>query len=367
MASAVVKRKGKQKEEKNKSLKDVEQAMNKINFGDNVSGENTSEGMVDTYFSYMAKMISNLPEGVRKQRLLMQLEEEKIAATESMVAFKKQLVARVGGVQKMRFDEGDQSPLVGEDAEHLQDQLDHLGFDHTPINPFSLWMKVIFTGNYEGMMSILEGKSDMEMMMLLGMRESLMNVPALLHVVCGAKVFHSSQPGMLKKKEQIEEVMEVKYDHIKILERLIELGADLTVKDVAGCNFLHYCFSGGNPVTSTMAKIVLKAGLDPNVQDRFGYTSLFYCMSVGPIKMTDLKLLLKYEANPDIKDFEGGVSSLTLAAHAFPDAWALFGKYRHKQVVKERERLKEEMGGSLNSCIQCGKDSPTRWRINFDL
>ena len=284
-----------------------------------------------------------------------------------MVAFEKQLVARVGGVQRMRFDEGDQSPLVGEDAAHLQDQW-HLGFDYTPINHFSLWMKVIFTGNYEGMMSILEGKSDMEVMMLLGMRESLMNVPALLHVVCGAKVIHSSQPRMLKKKEQIEEVMEVKYDHIKILEKLIELGADLTVKDVAGCNFLHHCFyGGGNPVTSAMAKIVLKAGLDPNVQDRFGYTSLFVCMCVDPIIMTDLKLLLKYEANPDIKDFEVGVSSLTLAGHAFPDAWALFGKYRHKQVVRERERLKEEMGGSLNSCIQCGKDSPTRWRRNFDL
>ena len=74
MASAVAKTKGKRKEEKNKSLKDVEQAMNKINFGDNVSGENTSEGMVDTYFSYMAKMISSLPEGVRKQRLMMQLD-----------------------------------------------------------------------------------------------------------------------------------------------------------------------------------------------------------------------------------------------------------------------------------------------------
>ena len=368
MASAVAKRKGKQKEEKNKSLRDVEQALSKINFGDNACGENTSEGMVDTYFSYMAKMISSLPEGVRKQRLMMQLEEEKIAATEAKVAFESQLVARVGGVQKMRFDEGDQGPLVGEDATYLQDQLDHLGFDHTPLNPFSLWMKVIFTGNYEGMLSILEGKSDMEVMMLLGMRESLMNVPALLHVVCGAKVIHSSQPGMLKKKEQIEEVMEVKYDHIKILEKLIELGADLTVKDVAGSNFLHYCFcGGGNPVTSAMAKIVLKAGLDPDIQDRFGFTSLFHCMCVDPIIMTDLKLLLKYEANPDIKDFEGGVSCVSLAGHAFPDAWALFGKYRHKQVVRERERLKEEMGGSLSRCVQCGKDSPTRWRRNFDL
>ena len=364
MASAVAKRKGKRKEEKNKSLKDVEQAMNKINFGDNVSGENTSEGMVDTYFSYMAKMISNLPEGVRKQRLMMQLEEEKIAATESMVAFKKQLVARVGGVQKMRFDEGDQSPLVGEDAEHLQDQLDHLGFDHTPINPFSLWMKVIFTGNYEGMMSILEGKSDMEMMMLLGMRESLMNVPALLHVVCGAKVVHSNQPAMLAEKRKMEGVMEVKYDYMKILEKLIELGADLKVKDVAGCTFLHHCFSGcGNAMTTAMAEVVLKAGLDPNIQDRFGHTPLFRCMSTSVL--TDLELLLKYGADPGIKDYQHGVSCLTLA-HAFPAANRLFGKYTRKEAVKERGKAKEEMGGSLKKCVQCGKDNSARWETYFE-
>ena len=352
-----------------KALKDVEHAMNNliINFGENVRGQNTYEDGVHANFSKLERMVANLPEGEKKNKLKKQLEEEQSVAAEAKEDLQRQLTRTLDDVQRKRFDEGDQSPLTGREALNLQNQW-QMGFDYSPLNPFSHWMKVIYTGNYGGMMSILEGKSDMEVMMLLGMRESLMNVPALLHVVCGAKVIHSSQPRMLKKKEQIEEVMEVKYDHIKILEKLIELGADLTVKDVAGSNFLHYCFcGGGNPVTSAMAKIVLKAGLDPNVQDRFGYTSLFFCMCVDPIIMTDLKLLLKYEANPDIKDFEVGVSSLTLAGHAFPDAWALFGKYRHKQVVRERERLKEEMGGSLNSCIQCGKDSPTRWRINFDL
>ena len=45
-----------------------------------------------------------------------------------------------------------------------------MGMDYSPTNPFSQWMKVIYTGNYEGMMNILEGMSDIEVMMHLGMR-----------------------------------------------------------------------------------------------------------------------------------------------------------------------------------------------------
>ena len=51
-----------------------------------------------------------------------------------------------------------------------------------------------------------------------------MNIPALLHVVMGVEAIHSEQ-----------------YDHMKILEKLIVLGADLSLKDVARRNFLHHC------------------------------------------------------------------------------------------------------------------------------
>ena len=43
---------------------------------------------------------------------------------------------------------------------------------------------------------------------------------------------------MLAEKRRMQGVLEVKHGHMKILKKLIELGVDLTVKDVAGRTFL---------------------------------------------------------------------------------------------------------------------------------
>ena len=358
MASGA-RKKGKGQEEMKKSLKDVERSMNEmiINFGENVRGQGSYEEKDHAHFSTLAKMVDNLPEGPKKRMLQKQLEEEQSAAADAKVDMERRLMRTMDDIKRKRFDEGDQSPLTGREALNLQNQW-QMGMDYTPTNPFSQWMKVIYTGNYEGMMNILEGMSDIEVMMHLGMRESLMNIPALLHVVCGAKVVYSDQPAMLAEKRRMQRVLEVKHGHMKILEKLIELGADLTVKDVAGCTFLHHCFSGcGNATTTAMAEVVLKAGLDPNIQDRFGYTPLFRCMSTSVL--SDVELLLKYGADPSIKDFDHGYSCLKLA-QAFPAANRLFGKYRRKDAVKEREKVKEEMGGSLKRCVECGADNSAR-------
>ena len=103
---------------------------------------------------------------------------------------------------------------------------------------------------------------------------------------------------MLAEKRRMQGVLEVKHGHMKILKKLIELGVDLTVKDVAGRTFLHHCFSGcGNATTTAMAEVVLKAGLDPNIQDRFGYTPLFCCMnacscsSMAPIQASRTSIM----------------------------------------------------------------------------
>ena len=89
--------------------------------------------------------------------------------------------------QTKSYDEGDQSALIGRDAWALQWQWSHK-MDYSPLNPhFSEWMKVIYTGNYSGMMDILRHASNAKK--LLSMRESLMNMPALLHVVMGAFQF----------------------------------------------------------------------------------------------------------------------------------------------------------------------------------
>ena len=248
--------------------------------------------------------------------------------------------------QKKSYDEGDQSPLVGRDAWILQRQWSHK-MDYNPLKPFSRWMKVIYTGDYERMMDIVHNTSDVTK--LLSMRESLMNVPALIHVVLGATTLSAEEP--------------LSHDHMKVLEKLIELGADLSVRDVAGKTFLHNCFAGtSNPTTRAMAELVLKAGLDPNIQDRFGGTPLF--AAVCQHNLTDIELLLKYGANPCIKEYEHGESCLNMA-QMYPAINKLMRKYMCRDALRERNKLKEECGGSLSKCLECGKDKATRCKGCF--
>ena len=263
------------------------------------------------------------------------------------VELKKKLEMRsLKDFQRKSYDEGDQSPLVGRDAWILQRQWAHK-MDYSPLAPFSRWMKVIYTGNYEGMMDILHKTSDVTG--LLSMRESLMNVPALMHVVLAATTLPAEEP--------------LSSDHMKVLEKLIELGADLSVKDVAGKTFLHHCFAGiSNPTTRAMAELVLKAGLDPNIQDRFGGTPLF--AAVCQHNLSDIELLLKYGANPCIKEYENGDSCLDMA-QMHPAMNKLIRKYMCRDALKERNRLKEEHGGSLSKCLECGKDKAERCKGCF--
>ena len=263
--------------------------------------------------------------------------------------------------QRKSYDEGDQSALVGRDAWTLQWQWSHK-MNYSPLNPhFSEWMKVIYTGNYPGMMDILQNTSNVKK--LLSMRESLMNMPALLHVVLGATVIHTEDPSLLAEKIDLGNFLDVKYDHLKILEKLIELGADLTAKDVAGRNFLHNCFgSATNPTTRAMAELVLKAGLDPNIQDRFGFTALFGCTDQR--NLTDMEILLRHGADPFIKAYEMG-NSCHFAAQKDPAMNKLINKYMCRDALKERNKLKEEHGGSLRNCLECGKSNADRCKGCF--
>ena len=263
--------------------------------------------------------------------------------------------------QKKSYDEGDQSPLVGRDAWILQKHWS-TKMDYSPFNPFlSKWMKVIFTGNYKAMMDILRKTPDVKK--LLSMRESLMNVPAVIHVFRGATLIHAEEPSLLEEKRQLQMALKVNYDHLKILEKLIKLGADLSARDVAGMTVLHYYFtSHTNPTTRAMNELVLKAGLDPNIQDRYGYTPLYFCAAQK--NLADIELLLKFGANPGIKEFEKGDSCLDMARWD-PAMNKLVKRFTCKDALRERNKLKEENGGSLSKCLECGKDKAERCKGCF--
>ena len=58
---------------------------------------------------------------------------------------------------------------------------------------------------------------------------------------------------------------------MKILIKLISLGADVNVHDVAGLTPLHHCVTRfGNEVTFKMAEQLIRAGAKVNAKNRFG-------------------------------------------------------------------------------------------------
>ena len=65
----------------------------------------------------------------------------------------------------LSFEESDQSPLSGEASQLLRYQW-ATGMDYCPHDPrffyLSPWLKTLYSGDYEGMMKILEDKSDAE-------------------------------------------------------------------------------------------------------------------------------------------------------------------------------------------------------------
>merc|ERR1711953_1170747 len=88
------------------------------------------------------------------------------------------------------YDDGDQSPMSGERAQYIKNQWS-TGMDYVPHEPIfhylSSWLKVIYSGDYNSMMKMLENKSPTEIKKMINRRESLMNNSAVFHVIVGAR------------------------------------------------------------------------------------------------------------------------------------------------------------------------------------
>ena len=93
------------------------------------------------------------------------------------------------------------------------------------------------------------------------LRESMLNMNSVQHAVGGAKTFYSDTLAMLMEVRRFATIREVKRGHVRILQKLIELGANVSAKDMAGRAPLHHCFAGyGNAATTVMAELLLQAG-----------------------------------------------------------------------------------------------------------
>jgi len=72
--------------------------------------------------------------------------------------------------------------------------------------------------------------------------------------------------------------------------------------DENGQSFVHHAVKSRN---LPMLKCLLETGSDPNIQDKFGNTALFYCCGKAHKDGETVKLLLTYGAKTDIVNKDG--------------------------------------------------------------
>jgi ankyrin repeat protein len=224
------------------------------------------------------------------------------------------------------------------------------GLDYNPVT-LSEWAQLLFTGEQQAAEGVLDNLSGEQVAQLIERRETQLNVSAVFHVIIGART------GCCKvSDEHGRKVAEDRSGHANILAKLLELGADLEAKDVAGYTPLHHCLtSQANSATLAMAATLLKAGADPNLQNRFGCSPMFECIMVA--NLAAIKLLLKHGAKTDVTENDGGLTCLDLAKN-FPDVIALFSE-AGKQVAK-RKRQEQKAAGSFDCGGGCGKRGTKR-------
>ena len=110
---------------------------------------------------------------------------------------------------------------------------------------------------------------------LLEKRETLYNISAIFLVIIGSRCLTNTFPQFDSMREEVDN----KEGHTQILSKLLELGARLSARDIAGYTPLHHCLTAmATPTTLNMAVLLLKAGADPNLQNRFGASPLFECI-----------------------------------------------------------------------------------------
>jgi len=225
------------------------------------------------------------------------------------------------------YVDSNQSPLKGIEAQVLRNAWAE-GLDIHPANGLmSPWAKALFSGDYEETMRMLDMNRDVRK--LLEKRETLYNISAIFLVIIGSRCLTNTFPQFDSMRDEVEN----KEGHTQILSKLLELGADLSARDIAGYTPLHHCLTAmATPSTLNMAVLLLKAGADPNLQNRFGASPLFECIMSA--KLDAVKLLLHFGGRLDVKDNDG-TTCFDLASH-FPKVNTLLSEAGKKARFEKK-------------------------------
>jgi len=257
-----------------------------------------------------------------------------------------------------RLDDGDQCMVKGEEAQALRDQCIKAGYNPALDldNNLSGWLTALWVGDYEAVMGFIAMVKEEEVHKLLEARETLLNVSAIFHVIIGADFLCGSNHS---RRQAVRREMNLKHEHEhqKIFTKLLELGANIHAKNAAGYTPLHHCLTvHTNLTTMAMARQLLKAGADPNIQNRFGCSPLFDVAMEDNVEA--VKLLLEFGADPDVMNNDG--ISCRAEASNLRRVMELFCQADKKKAEVARADAKVKAGGSFTLCKVCGVDDDNK-------
>ena len=255
------------------------------------------------------------------------------------------------------YEESDQTPVFGSEVFGLIHDVGYTDYDPVGSPHLSDWLKAIYCGDYEKFLGFIQGLSEDEVKKLLSKRESLMNQCAIFHVVLGARIFYSNHPSVIPEQIRQRFFLNVKSDHMKILVKLLTLGADVNAKDMIGNTPLHCCQTqGSNPVVLKMAERLIRAGANVNARNRTGATPLH--LSCGGTTTELVQLLLDNGADIYIEDNLGN----NRIDDYPPFIKDVIGAEEKKRAKEKRKMTKDAAGGSLRKCDKCGAVEDTMKR-----
>jgi len=196
---------------------------------------------------------------------------------------------------------------------------------------------------------------------VLEKRESVLRLSPLLGCIAGARVVSD---------DRFSPSMRLEANHVGLAHFLIQSGARIDAKDVAGYSCLHHCCTAtANSLTLEIARLLIDAGADPNTQNRAGRVPLIEAVMA---QRTDVvTVLVEYgDADPTIADSDG-FSPLSMARF-FPDAMRMFNEQsKRKAVIGQMVRLKGLMSeaamGLNGEKGKCLKFIPDKKRFQVEL
>ena len=187
----------------------------------------------------------------------------------------------------------------------------------------------MFFGNYSDFIQHIEKLSEQELKRALNAREGYPQFSPVFAPVIGRRMIYIEQLPWLTK-QNVRDIRTVwngknENDHFKILEKLLELGADVNAHDITGNTALDYACM--YPDCDQVVPILFKYGADPNRREFFSTLNLYVERLMDkPEYWSVLDLLLDSEAEP--YSYEEGVAIRILLENNYSSSKDLIAKAR---------------------------------------